>query len=100
MVIVCLDMASPLLDELTADPRAPGLTDLLFGVASFSDTIHREAASRCHVIPPGRGARDADGLIATDRLTLILSALEQTYDHVVVAAPPLGGVEERSGWRG
>ncbi|PZQ79600.1 MAG: lipopolysaccharide biosynthesis protein [Ancylobacter novellus] len=93
VVIVCLDMASPLLDELTADPRAPGLTDLLFGVASFSDTIHREAASRCHVIPPGRGARDADGLIATDRLTLILSALEQTYDHVVVAAPPLGGVE-------
>lgn len=93
VVIICLDMLSPLLEELTADPRAPGLTDLLFGVASFSDTIHREAASRCHVIPPGRGARDANGLIATDRLTLILSALEQTYDHVVVAAPPLGGAE-------
>ncbi len=88
-VIVCLDVMAPALAELTADPRAAGLTDLLFGVASFSDAIHREAASRCHVIPPGRGACEASGLVAADRLTLILSALMQTYDHVVVAAPPL-----------
>lgn len=93
VVIVCLDVAAPALDELTEDPRAPGLTDLLFGVASFSDAIHREPTSRCHVIPPGRGAREADGLIAADRLGLILRALEQTYDHVVVAAPPLARVD-------
>lgn len=92
-VIVCLDVAAPALDGLTADPRAPGLTDLLFGVASFSDAIHRENSSRCHVIPPGRGAREADGLVAADRLPLILTALKQTYDHVVVAAPPLGATE-------
>ncbi|MBS9476460.1 tyrosine-protein kinase family protein [Ancylobacter radicis] len=92
-VIVCLDVMAPALAELTADPRAPGLTDLLFGVASFSDAIHREAASRCHVIPPGRGACEASGLVGADRLTLILRALMQTYDHVVVAAPPLGTAE-------
>ncbi|GLK83672.1 hypothetical protein GCM10017653_17410 [Ancylobacter defluvii] len=94
VVIVCLDVTAGALSELTADPRAPGLTDLLFGVASFSDAIHRETASRCHVIPPGRGAREADGLVASERLGLILRALEQTYDHVVVAAPPLGVLQE------
>ncbi|WGD31255.1 lipopolysaccharide biosynthesis protein [Ancylobacter sp. WKF20] len=92
-VIVCLDVMAPALAELTTDPRAPGLTDLLFGVASFSDAIHREAASRCHVIPPGRGACEASGLVGADRLTLILSALMQTYDHVVVAAPPFAEAE-------
>lgn len=92
VVVVCLDVASPALDGLTADPRAPGLTDLLTGVCGFSDAIHRESASRCHVIPPGRGAREADGLVAADRLPLILTALKQTYDHVIVAAPPLGGM--------
>ncbi|MCS0496980.1 lipopolysaccharide biosynthesis protein [Ancylobacter sp. MQZ15Z-1] len=97
VVIVCLDVAAAPLDSLTEDPRAPGLTDLLFGVASFSDAIHRENASRCHVIPPGRGAREADGLIGADRLALILGALVQTYDHVVVAAPPLGGCEGAQG---
>ncbi len=92
VVVVCLDVASQTLEGLTADPRAPGLTDLLTGVAGFSDAIHRESASRCHVIPPGRGAREADGLVAADRLPLILTALKQTYDHVIVAAPPLGGM--------
>ncbi|UOK70254.1 tyrosine-protein kinase family protein [Ancylobacter polymorphus] len=92
VVVVCLDVASPTLDGLTADPRAPGLTDLLSGVCGFSDAIHRESASRCHVIPPGRGAREADGLVTADRLPLILTALKQTYDHVIVAAPPLGGM--------
>lgn len=92
VVVVCLDVASPTLDGLTSDPRAPGLTDLLSGVCGFSDAIHRESASRCHVIPPGRGAREADGLVTADRLPLILTALKQTYDHVIVAAPPLGGM--------
>ena len=92
VVVVCLDVASPALDGLTADPRAPGLTDLLTGVCGFSDAIHRESASRCHVIPPGRGAREADGLVTAERLPLILTALKQTYDHVIVAAPPLGGM--------
>lgn len=96
IVLVCLEMSSPTLDGLAGDPRAPGLTDLLFGVASFSDAIHRESASRCHVIPPGRGAREAAGLVAADRLPLILTALTQTYDHVIVAAPPLDGVEGAS----
>lgn len=90
VVLVCLDVASETLNALAADDRSPGLSDLLFAVASFSEAIHRDGASRCHLIPPGRGARDADGLVAADRLILILSALEQTYDHVVVAAPPLG----------
>ena len=92
VVVVCLEVAWPMLDGLTADPRAPGLTDLLTGVCGFSDAIHRESASRCHVIPPGRGAREADGLVTADRLPLILTALKQTYDHVIVAAPPLGGM--------
>lgn len=90
VVLVCLDVASETLNALAADERGAGLTDLLFAVATFSEAIHRDGASRCHLIPPGRGSRDAEGLVAADRLILILSALAQTYDHVVVAAPPLG----------
>lgn len=90
VVLVCLDVSSETLNALTVEERGPGLTDLLFAVASFSEAIHRDGTSRCHIIPPGRGSRDAEGLVAADRLILILSALAQTYDHVVVAAPPLG----------
>ncbi|MFK8251437.1 GumC family protein [Ancylobacter terrae] len=93
VAMVCLDVHATTLGELMPDARAPGLADLLFGVATFSEAIHREPSSRCHVIPPGRGAGEVGGLVASERLTLILSALQQTYDHVVVAAPPLGEAE-------
>lgn len=93
VLLLCLDVAVSRLDELTADPRAPGLSDLLFGVASFADVIHRDAGSRAHVIPTGRGARDTAALVGAERLALIFTALEQTYDHVVIAAPPLGDVD-------
>lgn len=93
VLLLCLDVAASPLDGLTADPRAPGLSDLLFGVASFAEVIHRDAGSRAHVIPTGRGARDAASLVGAERLALILTALEQTYDHVVIAAPPLGDME-------
>ena len=65
-----------------------GLTDLLEGNASFADVIHRDCASRLHFVPFGSG-EDFD----PDDLDIILDALAQTYDFVVLAAPPLATSE-------
>ena len=72
-----------------ADPGTPGLADLLFGVANFGEVIQRDPASRVHVIPVGRGIRDTAALLAGERLAIVLGALSQTYDHVVVFVPAL-----------
>jgi Mrp family chromosome partitioning ATPase len=79
--------------SLVADPRAPGLADLLFGVATFSEVIHRDALSQIHLIPTGHGVRDAAALLAPERLAVAFGALSQTYDHVIVATPPLAGLQ-------
>lgn len=91
VALVALDGASGDLAALIADPWAPGMGEMLFGVAGFGETIHRDPHSRAHVIPPGRDARSGPSVVGADRLTLILNALRQTYDFVVVAAPVLGG---------
>jgi succinoglycan biosynthesis transport protein ExoP len=83
------DPKSPIARTAVADPRAPGLADLLFGVATFSEVIHRDERSSIHVIPTGDGVRDAAALLAPERLAVAIGALSQTYDHVIVAAPPL-----------
>jgi uncharacterized protein involved in exopolysaccharide biosynthesis len=74
------------------DPRAPGLADLLFGVATFSEVIHRDNRSPIHVIPTGDGVRDAAALLAPERLAVAFGALAQTYDHVIAATPPLAAL--------
>ncbi len=61
-----------------------GLTDLLSGTAAFAEVIHRDAGSRLHFIAFGSGAAfdPAD-------LDLVLDALGQTYDFIILAAPAL-----------
>lgn len=89
VALVALDGTAQELGALVSDPWAPGVSELLFGVAGFRETIHRDAHSRAHVIPPGRDGRGDAGLVGAERLTLVLHALRQTYDYVIVAAPSL-----------
>jgi Mrp family chromosome partitioning ATPase len=92
VLLVDMDVADSSTADLVADPRAPGLADLVFGVASFGEVIQRDRSSRIHLITVGRGVRDADALLAGERLAVIIGAVSQTYDHVIVAVPPLASV--------
>ncbi|PHP66877.1 chain-length determining protein [Zhengella mangrovi] len=90
--------------DLTADAAAslpmlernarPGITDLLAGTASFSEIIHGDLYSNCHVIPTGMGAPDRVAR-AIERLSIILDALAQVYDMIVIECGPTdaGGIE-------
>ncbi|HLL27501.1 MAG TPA: exopolysaccharide transport family protein [Xanthobacteraceae bacterium] len=74
---------------LLPEPRVAGLSDLLTGAVHFGDVIHRDRASRVHVIAPGRAAASSEALLAGERLSVVLGALSQTYDYVVAATPAL-----------
>jgi succinoglycan biosynthesis transport protein ExoP len=61
----------------------PGFSDLFAGEASFAQVIFRDRKSRVHFIPSG--ARPlAAGELADERVGLLLSALDHTYDHVIL----------------
>lgn len=72
-----------LAQELGLEP-VPGLMDLLGGGASFEDVIRRLPDGDVHVVPCG--AARVSGLAGeSDRINLILDALDEAYDHIVVA---------------
>jgi len=77
---------------LVADPRPRGVSDLLAKTAGFSEVIQRESVSPLHVIPHGYGVGDSAQLLSADRLSIVLGALAQTYEYVIVATPALAGV--------
>ncbi len=60
------------------------MTDLARGRVSFSEVIRRDAASRLHYV-----AAELDGRIDLGGSHSVLAALAETYDFVVLAAPPL-----------
>lgn len=73
----------PMLDGV----RLPGITDLLASTAQFSDVIHGDLYSDCHVIPNGT-ADSAQAMRAIERLPIIMDSLTTAYDLVIVECGP------------
>ncbi len=65
----------------TAVAALDGLSELLAGEASFAEVIHRDHATRLHFIPTGRKEADFRDF------DLILDALTETYDFIVLLTP-------------
>ena len=61
----------------------PGITNLLSSEAQFSDVIHPDHYSDCHVIPVGT-ADPVRAMRAVERLPIILQSLNMAYDVVVI----------------
>jgi polysaccharide biosynthesis transport protein len=67
-------------------PPKPGITDLLEGRASFEDVIARLPGSKAHFITSGARLVDPAAALDPDRINLVLDALDEVYDHIVIAA--------------
>jgi uncharacterized protein involved in exopolysaccharide biosynthesis/Mrp family chromosome partitioning ATPase len=63
--------------------RYPGITNLLASEAHFSNVIHGDLYSDCHVIPVGTSDR-ATAMRSADRLPIIMASLTTAYDLVIV----------------
>ncbi len=65
-------------------PEQPGMTDLLQGNATFEDVISRLPGSDAHFIACGGALTDVAVGADADRINLVLDALDEAYDHIVV----------------
>jgi exopolysaccharide transport family protein len=71
-----------------------GITNLLASQATFTDVIHSDLYSDCHVIPLGT-ADPVRAMRAIDRLPIIMNSLTTAYDVVVVECGPADGTSIR-----
>ena len=62
-----------------------GIIDVLSGRASFEDVIERMTGSEAHVIAAGSSAAGIAAAKDKDRVNMLLDALDDAYDHVVIA---------------
>jgi polysaccharide biosynthesis transport protein len=64
--------------------NARGLTELLLGDVSFDDAVNRLPSSSVHFIGSGAPLDETDVDIEPDQLNLVLDALDEAYDHIIV----------------
>lgn len=64
----------------------PGIVDLMLANASFEDVIQGLAGASVHIIPCGSSLESETGedQLDPERLNLMLDALDEAYDHIIV----------------
>ncbi len=87
--IVLIDLTGSACPTRLMAPSAqlPGITNLLAGEVPFTETIHADRLSDAHVIPQG-DANPAIAMRGIERLQMIVDALSNAYDTVLVECGP------------
>lgn len=65
-------------------PNAPGFAELLKSSASFADVVRWIPNTQVHFIPSGWAYAEGPEGLDSDQLNLILDALDEAYDHIIV----------------
>ncbi|MFT3731248.1 MAG: hypothetical protein QM780_07465 [Hyphomicrobium sp.] len=65
---------------------SPGWNDLLNGSARFDGIIQRLPGTRVHAIASGRAMANGGAKLDPDLLNVTLDALDEVYEHIIVAA--------------
>jgi Mrp family chromosome partitioning ATPase len=73
------------LAEATGLASAAGIAELLAGTATFEEVIKRLPGSDAHMMVFGHLDGDETTALDPDRLNLVFDALDEAYDHIVIA---------------
>lgn len=70
---------------LTPDDR-PGIGELLRGETNFGGVIHRDGATRLHLVPRGENPETPEEALSSEKFSVAYAALERSYDQIVISA--------------
>jgi succinoglycan biosynthesis transport protein ExoP len=86
VILIDLACAGSAIKDISSEPNAPGMTDLIQGRASFRHVIARDRMSSVHLIAAGEDDANADTLLSAERVRPAIDALAHSYDYMVIDA--------------
>lgn len=90
--VVCLidaDLRRPMIDQYLGLDRSAGLTTALLGSADINDLLQPWGDDNLHVLTAGQIPPNPSELLGSAAMHNLLMNLEQSFDTVVIDAPPL-----------
>lgn len=89
---VCLvdaDLRRPMINEYLGLDRTAGLTTALVGMSEVDALLQPWGEDNLYVLTSGQIPPNPSELLGSDEMKHLIAGLEQTFDTVVVDAPPL-----------
>ncbi|MCB1022753.1 MAG: CpsD/CapB family tyrosine-protein kinase, partial [Acidobacteria bacterium] len=89
-LIIDSDLRMPSLTDYLGIETDKGLSDILSGKGTLTDSIVKLEPSGLHLLPGGEARHDVAELISGPKFKEILREAREIFDYVIIDAPPLG----------
>ena len=96
VLLIDVDMRKPRVHEVFSLPAAPGLSNLLVGNATASETIQESSTPGLWLMPAGTLPPNPAELLGSKRFKGFLAFLRQHFDWVIIDTPPIMAVTDAS----
>ncbi len=94
VILLDADMRRPTLARLLIEKANPGLSNLLAGLCTEEEAIHKEVRPNLDVIFSGEIPPNPLALICSPRMKQLLDSLAKRYDYILLDTPPVGVVSD------
>ncbi|GLK74728.1 hypothetical protein GCM10017643_48470 [Ancylobacter dichloromethanicus] len=92
VVLIDCDLRRPSITQQFGLDDRPGLVEWLAQTVSSEGLLHRHAASGIYVLGAGAKTQNPPDLLGSARMQHLIEQLRQSFDLVVLDAPPIGPV--------
>ena len=94
VALIEADLRLPKVNEYLNVEGGAGLTDVLIGKAELNDVLQRWGRTQLYFLPAGRTPPNPSELLGSEGMRAVLSTLEDTFDYVIIDAPPVLAVTD------
>lgn len=95
VLIIDCDMRKPTVHKILKIKSTPGLSNLLVGLSSVSETVVQTAIHKnLYVLPVGNIPPNPSELIGSKMMEQVISGLSQSFDFIVLDLPPVNVVSD------
>jgi polysaccharide biosynthesis transport protein len=70
-------------------PNQAGLSDIIIGQTNFKTAVQQSVMDHLDVLTAGTMPPNPLAILDSNRMAMLIESLEQTYDFVIIDAPPL-----------
>ncbi|MCJ8141382.1 polysaccharide biosynthesis tyrosine autokinase [Ancylobacter sp. A5.8] len=92
VVLIDCDLRRPSISQQFGLTEKPGLVELLAQTASADGILHRDPTSGVYILGAGAKTQNPPDLLSSARMHHLIEQIRQSFDYVVLDAPPVGPV--------
>ena len=94
VLLIDADMRRPALARLLVEKAAPGLSNVLAGLITEEEAMHKEVYPNLDVLLSGDVPPNPTELMGSDRMKELLDKMSDRYDYILVDTPPVNIVSD------